>query len=277
MLILRLLQMFPEYFSFSCFKKYFSSSGFFIPYLVLNRNMEKPEEQVGYRVWAMDNYVYGPVEIPMIVQWIKEGRIFPDVWIYIEHRACWEKAKDIPELKFLFKELTTTQETEPSSLAINLKPQSLRRIKIFTDFTDDQLTKFLNYLEMEEAPQFKVVLKQGDPGDSMYLILEGELRVRLMIGGKETTLTTLQTGEFFGDISLFDRGPRAADVVANTNSKLLKLSVNSFERLMKDLPELCAPFLYAIAKTLIARIRADDRRIYDSISFVRAGLPGIQK
>lgn len=239
--------------------------------------MENPDEQVGYRVWAPDNYVYGPVELPTLVQWIKEGRVSADEWIYIEHRTCWEKAKEITELKFLFTKTESLQETEPSPSVLNLKPQALRRIKIFTDFTDDQLAKFLNYLEMEDVPQFKVVLKQGDAGDSMYLILEGELRVRLMIGGKETTLTTLQTGEFFGEISLFDRGPRSADVVANTNSKLIKLSVNSFERLIKDLPELCAPFLYSIGKTLISRIRVDNRRIYDSINFIRAGLPGVQK
>jgi CRP-like cAMP-binding protein len=44
------------------------------------------------------------------------------------------------------------------------------------------------------------------------MILQGELRVRVMIGQKETILTTLGPGDFFGDISLFDHGPRSADV-----------------------------------------------------------------
>lgn len=239
--------------------------------------MENSDENVGYRIWGADNVVYGPVELPTLVQWIKEERVAPDTWVFIEHLSCWELAKKIPELKFLFKESLQQPTSSESERVISnvIKPQALRRIKVFADFTDDQLTEFSKYLELIEAPQFKTVVKQGEAGDSMYMILEGELRVRLMIGGKETTLATLQTGEFFGEIALFDRGPRSADVVANRNSKLLKLGVDAFEKLLKDFPEICAPFLFAVGKTLIARIRADNRRLYDSINFVRtAGFSG---
>jgi CRP/FNR family cyclic AMP-dependent transcriptional regulator len=91
-----------------------------------------------------------------------------------------------------------------------------------------------------------------------------------MISGKETVLATLRAGEFFGDISLFDHGPRSADVVANLNSTLLKISTDNFQRLTKEAPELATPFLSAICKTLVARIRADNKRLKDSISFARA-------
>jgi CRP-like cAMP-binding protein len=104
----------------------------------------------------------------------------------------------------------------------------------------------------------------------MYLVLEGELRVRLMVGGKETLLVTLSPGEFFGEISLFDQGPRSADVVANTDSLLLKISSASFEKLLNDAPNLAAPFLFAMSKTLTSRIRADNKRYRDSIQFARA-------
>ena len=76
--------------------------------------------------------------------------------------------------------------------------------------------------------------------------------------------------EFFGDISLFDHGPRSADVVANLNSTLLKISVEKFKNLTKEAPELATPFLTAVCKTLVARIRADNKRLRDSISFSRA-------
>ena len=101
-------------------------------------------------------------------------------------------------------------------------------------------------------------------------VLEGELRVRQMIGGKETVLVTLLAGEFFGDISLFDHGPRSADVVANNNSVLLKVSAANLQRMVQDAPELATPFLIAICKTLTARIRADNKRLRDSINVARA-------
>jgi CRP-like cAMP-binding protein len=104
----------------------------------------------------------------------------------------------------------------------------------------------------------------------MYLILEGELRVRQMSNGKETVLVTLHAGEFFGDISLFDHGPRSADVVANNPSVLLKVSTTNFQRLVQEAPELATPFLVAICKTLTARIRADNKRLRDAVNVGRA-------
>src|SRR5207247_11392959 len=101
----------------------------------------------------------------------------------------------------------------------------------------------------------------------MYLCLEGELLVLINVAGKETILATLTIGEFFGDISLFDQGPRSADVVANTDSTLVKISSSSIEQLAKEAPEIATPFLLAVGKTLTARIRADNKRYGDSVKF----------
>ena len=101
----------------------------------------------------------------------------------------------------------------------------------------------------------------------------GEVRVRMIIGGKESILATLAAGEFFGEVALFDHGPRSADVVANQDSLLLKISAGAFQRLVGEAPDQAAPFLFAICQTLIARIRADNKRYRDSIAFVRTMEP----
>src|SRR5208283_59788 len=98
-------------------------------------------------------------------------------------------------------------------------------------------------------------------GDAMFLIMSGELRARTMIGEQETILTTLGPGDFFGEMALFDQGPRSADVVANVDSTLLRLSAGAFQRLTREAPALAAPFLQATARTLSARIRADNKRL----------------
>jgi len=104
----------------------------------------------------------------------------------------------------------------------------------------------------------------------MYFILEGELRVRINVMGKETILATLGAGDFFGDIALFDQGPRSADVVANANSVVVKISARAFNELAKAAPEIATPFLLAIGRTLTARIRADNKRYGDSVKFSHA-------
>jgi CRP-like cAMP-binding protein len=62
-------------------------------------------------------------------------------------------------------------------------------------------------------------------------------------------------------MSLFDQGPRSADVVANVDSAVLRLSTMAFERLTREMPSLTTPFLQATARTLSARIRADNKRL----------------
>ena len=103
----------------------------------------------------------------------------------------------------------------------------------------------------------------------MYLVLEGELRVRLMIAGKESIIATLMAGEFFGEVALFDQGARSADVIANQNSTLLKISAEAFGNLLAQAPDIAAPYLFSIGKTLVARIRADNKRYQDSVKFAR--------
>ncbi|MGC8742802.1 MAG: cyclic nucleotide-binding domain-containing protein [Verrucomicrobiia bacterium] len=230
--------------------------------------MDESQNQASYRIWGADNFVYGPVELPTLISWIKEERVTANTWVFIEHQSRWEVAGKIPELKILFKDAKSHSSTASGDQAENaprfIEPKALRRIKVFADFSDAQLSKLVSYLELVEVPQFKTVVKQGEPGDSMYFVLEGELRVRMMVLGKETMLGVRQTGEFFGELALFDKGLRSADVVANQNSKLLKLGVDAFEKLVRESPEIGVPFLLSIGKTLAAYIRADDRRIRDA-------------
>ncbi len=233
--------------------------------------MDQAPQEIGYKIWAVDDVVYGPVDMPTLVEWIKDERVLTDSWVFAMQEDKWTKAGQMGELRSVFNSiLPGSIPSAAAPLIAGIKPGALRRVKILGEMNDQQLGRFAQFMEVENARQFHTIVKQGDPGDAMYLILEGELRVRQMIGGKETVLVTLLAGEFFGDISLFDHGPRSADVVANNNSVLLKVSTTNFQRLVHDAPELATPFLVAICKTLTARIRADNKRLRDSINVARA-------
>jgi len=234
--------------------------------------MDSDQTDPGYKIWGVDGVIYGPVELPTLVSWIKDERVTASTWIYREDNDSWQKAGQISELQMFFRAKPTANASSLSTsfVSANLKPGSLRRVKILAEMKDDQLERFAQFMEVQNIRQWVEVVKQGEIGDAMYLVLEGELRVRLMISGKETMLAQLGAGEFFGEMALFDHGPRSADVVANKESLLLKISSASFEKLFNLAPELAAPFLICISKTLAARIRADNKRFKDSVSFARA-------
>lgn len=232
--------------------------------------MASEEAGLGYRIWAADNVVYGPVELPALVNWIKDERVLSHTWVFSEKDDCWRKAAVVSELRMFFEKSASAREPAPGASSLALKPAALRRVKILADLGDAQLERLMAYTEPQRVKQWEQVVRQGDHGDAMFMVLEGELRVRLLVAGKDTTLATLGPGEFFGEISLFDHGPRSADVLANADSLLLKLSAASFAQLAQEAPDIAAPFLLSIGKTLTARIRADNKRYRDSIMFATA-------
>jgi len=217
-------------------------------------------------VWGVDQTAYGPVELPTLVSWIKDERVTADTWVFAARTASWQKAPQIPELQMFFRSKTNGTGAAAAIESVRgVDARALRRVKILGGMSDEQLEKFAGFMEVEKFPQWSVIVKQGDPGDTMYLILQGELRVRINVAGRETILTTLGVGDFFGDISLFDQGPRSADVVANSDSILLKISAAAVEELSKKAPELATPFLRNIGRTMSARIRADNKRLSDAV------------
>jgi hypothetical protein len=225
-----------------------------------------------YIVWGEDHVPYGPVELPTLVSWIKDERITSDTWLFVNQHEAWQKAAELPELQLFFrpKRTAASANVAAAQTLTGLDPRALRRVKVLAGMTEEQLEQFARFMEAEKIPQWSVVVKQGDPGDAMYMILEGEFRVRTSIAGRETILATLGVGEFFGDIALFDHGPRAADVVANTEGLLLKVSAAAFGQLAREAPELAAALLLEVGKTLSARIRTDNKRFGDMVKFARA-------
>jgi hypothetical protein len=228
--------------------------------------------ETGFVVWGIDQTAYGPVELPALVAWVKDERVTADTWIYAAKTSSWQKASAVPELQMFFRSRSGGTSVGMAAITTprGLDPRALRRIKILGGMTDDQLERFAQFVEVEKVPQWSIIVKQGDPGDSMYLILEGELRARINVMGNETILATLSAGDFFGDVSLFDHGPRSADVVANTDSLVVKITAVAFDRLAKEAPEIATPFLRAVGRTLSARIRTDNKRYGDSVKFSRA-------
>ena len=229
----------------------------------------------GYKIWGIDDVIYGPVDLPTLIHWVEEQRVTPETWIYHERKDRWQKAAQLKEITSLFGESSpapaqAAYDTDLISKSPSIKPGTLRRIKVFAGLADEQLTRLVKNMEIREVKPFEEVVRMGTPGDAMYLILQGEMRVRMVIEGKESLITTLNAGDFFGEISLFDHGPRSADVIANSPSTLLCFTAAAFERIIRTAPEIAAPFLLAMGKTLTSRIRADNKRFRETIAFARA-------
>jgi hypothetical protein len=226
-----------------------------------------------YRIWSESMSAESPLELPALVAAIKGRRVQPNTWLYLDHQKQWLQASQVPELKMFFKSPAAGSSSTAAAPAAarGIKPGTLRRIKLFADLEEAQLETFVQLMEVLEFKQFATVVQAGDHGDAMYLVLEGELRARNLIDGRETTLGTMSVGDFFGEVALLDHGPRSADVIANEPSVLLKISSASIDRLLRESPSVAAPFLYALSRSIVGRMRGLLKKYQDSIHFSRLG------
>ncbi len=230
------------------------------------------DETPRYRVWGLDNVAYGPVELPVLTNWVLDERVTADTWVFAEENQAWIRAAQMRELTIFFERRSSAAVATPAGSSPrpeSIKIGSLRRIKILADMEEKQLESFVQFMEVVAVRQFAEVFRKGEHGDAMYLVLEGELRARVIVDKKETTLSTMRIGDFFGEISLLDAGPRSADVIANSDGRLLKISSAAFARLMGEAPALAASFLYGLSKSIGARVRVLTQKYQDSIHFSR--------
>ena len=78
------------------------------------------------------------------------------------------------------------------------------------------------------------IIKQGDDGDVLYLVDQGELECFRLINGKNTFLRTYSPGEAFGELALLYNSPRAATIIAKTKSVCFTLDRECFNDIVKE-------------------------------------------
>jgi len=232
------------------------------------------ETNYNYRMWGTDNIAYGPVEIPALATWVKQGKVAANTWVFKERDGAWSRASDLPELKALFKSKLPPA-VAASADALGIQPGSLRRIKMLADVDERLLASLLTYLEVVRVAPFGTIFAKGDHGDALFMVLEGEVRARVTVGGRETTLATMGVGECFGELAIVDQGPRSADVIANQPTVLIKVSDAALKKMFAEAPALAAPFMFALNRVIAQRVRKLTKRYEDSILFSRtAGAAG---
>lgn len=145
----------------------------------------------------------------------------------------------------------------------------LRRLKLFADLTEDQIAAFVSLVEPVEAQTGHSIVRVHELGNSMYLILDGAVEVTRNTSGRETALATLETGDFFGEMCLFDEAPRSANVVATRHCILLKVTKQAFDSMVETHPALAALFLRSMLRTVAGRLRTMDKKYVDSMLLSR--------
>src|SRR5437879_3519312 len=121
------------------------------------------DETPHYRVWGLDNVAYGPVELPVLTNWVLDERVTADTWVFAEEKHTWLRAAQLPELTIFFERRPRAVGATPTGLVARperIKIGSLRRIKILADMEEKQLESFVQFMEVLAVRQFAEVFRK---------------------------------------------------------------------------------------------------------------------
>ena len=115
----------------------------------------------------------------------------------------------------------------------------LRALSLFQNVEEEILARLSGKFKGETFARGQTIIKQGDPGDKFYIILSGKTEAK-QAGkhGRDIRLGIMNEGSFFGEIALLMDSPRVATVEALTDTSVLGLDRQDFDRLLKDVPGL---------------------------------------
>ena len=121
---------------------------------------------------------------------------------------------------------------------------TLQKVPLFSQLAPADLQRVLEVARERTYPKNSVILFEDDPGDALYVVRQGQVKV-VLIGedGREVILSVLGEGDFFGEMALIDDEPRSAHVIAMGDSTLLVLRREDFQGLLMQTPGIALAML----------------------------------
>ncbi len=128
---------------------------------------------------------------------------------------------------------------------------SLRSISTFEDLHRNDLLSLAQELQKCSFKAGETIFRQGDAGSAMYILESGEVSIKLSGNMPQTlALRNLRPGEFFGELSMFDKQPRSASATATTDVVLLELQHDRFETYLAKRPRVAMTILRTMSQRL---------------------------
>lgn len=140
--------------------------------------------------------------------------------------------------------------------------ETLRDSSLFADLDDHQRGELAAIARVQSYQGGDYIFKEGEPGNRLYLIGQGEVRIsRDIPAAGEEALAILKRPACFGEMSVFDRSERSTDAIANGPCTLVTIGRPDLEMLLEFNPEIGYRVLRAMVRQLSMRLRASNEQM----------------
>lgn len=134
----------------------------------------------------------------------------------------------------------------------------LQSVPLFSAMTLEQLEAIHSCLTEQHYTKGEVIFNEGDIGDEMYIVADGQVEILLNLNsGEPIHLATMQAGSYFGEMAVLDRDPRSAAARVSEDARLFVLKGEQLKELIYVMPEIA----FTIFRVLSERLRRSDKRL----------------
>jgi CRP-like cAMP-binding protein len=132
-----------------------------------------------------------------------------------------------------------------------------KKVPLFDDLPQDAFVALVNRLSYHRHVPGQIIIREGDPGRSFFIIVEGRVRVcKSAPDGKEITLAHLGEGAFFGEMALLSGAPRTANVISEEDTELLEVTDNMLRELARKYPQVISSLKNFYRQRLLNNVMA---------------------
>jgi len=129
--------------------------------------------------------------------------------------------------------------------------ETLARSGIFQGVDPDAAEALAKEMETIDARKGEILFSEGEPGDSLYIVLTGKLKIGRRAGdGRQNLIAVMGPSDMLGELSLFDPGPRTATATAVVDSRLARLRKQALRTWLSNRPEIAEQLLRVLARRL---------------------------
>jgi len=151
----------------------------------------------------------------------------------------------------------STTRDEKRAKRVQLKREILARMTLFRALNDREILRLLQVVEVVAFKDEDVVIREGDKGEELFIVLTGSVRVRR----GDTVLATLGPGDHFGEMALIRSQPRSATVVSDLDSELMVIRRSDFFEILRSEHQLAVKLLWQFLTVLGDRLDETNREL----------------
>lgn len=212
-----------------------------------------------------------------IKYWLEDYSKFNETDALVRQRVWYAFQRE--KIEFYYPTRTIHIETKPQeNVFVETGDdifERLSEVSIFAPLSDDETRKLADVGKVIVFAPGEAIVRQGQPGHSMFVIHRGSVKTQIKEEGKTRTLNTLREGDFFGEMGLLTGAPRSATVVADDETEVLEIDNICLKPILEANPELVSSFSQLVEerRNLISRlqieapreVKADKAGIFNSI------------